>query len=169
MSDQSWIDATIVGVSYATIAAAAGALTFLAAISIVLVRLRRRRLSSEGIKLDNPTAILEEMRKRLEDLPTLPQFATRFGDELPLQNPFAEPDPEPIAIVAPDPIPAPLPSRISAPPLPTNAEDPITGEPDEEAYRAWLREWLVFAEQYGDETTDDPIRASESDEPGQLL
>jgi len=168
VSDQSWLDATIVSVSYVTIAAAVGALALMAAISVVVIVLRRRRLSGDGTKLDSPTAILEEMRKRLEDLPTLPQFATKFGDELPLQNPFAEPNPEPIAIVAPDPIPAPLPSRISSPPLPTNAEDPITGEPDEEAYRAWLREWLVFAEQYGDETADDPVRTSESDGQNEL-
>ena len=46
---------------------------------------------------------------------------------------------------------------IAPPPLPTTV-DPATGEPDEEAYRAWLVEWLAYAEQYGDEAPVDPGR-----------
>jgi len=141
-----------------TIAVVMGAVTLLVVLGIAAIRVRRGRRSIGGMRLDSPTAILEEMRKRLEDLPTLPQFATKHGEELPLLNPFAEPNPAPRAIVSPDAAvtPAPLPSRKSAPPLPTDAEDPITGEPDEEAYRTWLREWLVYAEQYGDDAPDDP-------------
>lgn len=47
---------------------------------------------------------------------------------------------------------------VGPPPLP-DAVDPITGEPDEQAYTVWLTEWLAFAEKYGDEAPDDPSRA----------
>lgn len=43
------------------------------------------------------------------------------------------------------------------PPVP-DAVDPETGEPDEAAYSAWLKEWLTYAERYGDEAPDDPTR-----------
>jgi DMSO/TMAO reductase YedYZ heme-binding membrane subunit len=43
------------------------------------------------------------------------------------------------------------------PPLP-DAIDPLTGEPDEAAYTRWLKEWLSYAEQYGDEAPGDPSR-----------
>lgn len=130
---------------------------------------------SEG-RFDSPTAILEEMRRRLEDLPTLPEFDTPEVDEPEVDlhdaqesrfenhevaNPFGESAP-PMSSVA-----SPLPERIPAepaepsgpPPLPTDAVDPMTGEPDEAAYTAWLKEWLVYAGQYGDETSDDPVRS----------
>ena len=44
------------------------------------------------------------------------------------------------------------------PPLPVDAVDPETGEPDEAAYSAWLVEWLAYAEKYGEETPEDPDR-----------
>jgi hypothetical protein len=45
----------------------------------------------------------------------------------------------------------PVPTRgpagpLAAPPPPTDAVDPMTGEPDAEAYRQWLRQWLDFVE-----------------------
>jgi len=120
----------IVGVPSTTVTVAVVVVVVFAAVAAATVWFRRRRRSEGTIDIDSPTAILEEMRKRLEDLPTLPEFATGHDEELPLVNPFAEPEPMPLAIVAPtEPaeIPPPLPSRKSAPPLPTNAEDPSHG------------------------------------------
>ncbi len=113
-------------------------------VSLAVRAVLRRRAAKRGgnPSLDSPTAILEEVRLRLENLPVLPQLATPIDVELSLENPFDEP----------------LPSRRQSPPLPTDAVDPATGEPDQEAYRVWLKEWLLFAEQYGDETTTDPSR-----------
>lgn len=158
VSDRTWPVAAIVGVPSATVAVAAGVAALAVVLVIAVVRVRSRRRYMGGIKLDSPTAILEEMRKRLEDLPALPEFATQHEEELALENPFAEPDSPPNAIVAQPPVDSPpeLPSRRSPPPLPTDADDPVTGEPDEEAYRAWLREWLIYAEQYGDTAPNDP-------------
>ncbi len=69
----------------------------------------------------------------------------------PVGNPFDPVEPTPTAIRAPSPEPD------GPPPLPT-AVDPATGEPDEAAYRAWLKEWLAYAERYGDEAPEDPAR-----------
>jgi hypothetical protein len=33
-----------------------------------------------------------------------------------------------------------------APPAPPSEIDPKTGEPDPQAYRKWLREWLAYVE-----------------------
>ena len=49
-------------------------------------------------------------------------------------------------------------SRPAPPPLPTEAIDPATGEPDQAAYSAWLIEWLAYAEKYGEEAPEDPSR-----------
>ena len=54
-------------------------------------------------------------------------------------------------------IQAPAPDPDGPPPLPT-AVDPITGEPDKAAYTAWLKDWLVYAESYGDDAPEDPAR-----------
>lgn len=50
------------------------------------------------------------------------------------------------------------PGATSPPPLPITAVDPVSGEPDEDAYKTWLVEWLQYAERYGDETPIDPTR-----------
>jgi len=159
VSDRTWLDAAIVGGLTTTVAVAAGlvVVSALVLLATYLIRQRSNRTGSSS-ELNSPTAILEEMRKRLEDLPTLPQFATPADEELPLHNPFSEPSPPPSAITAP----GPLPVRRSAPPLPTDAEDPVTGRPDEAAYRAWLKEWLIYAEQYGDEASDDMSSAGQA-------
>ena len=34
----------------------------------------------------------------------------------------------------------------AGPPAPPTEIDPITGEPDPQAYRKWLREWLAYVE-----------------------
>jgi DMSO/TMAO reductase YedYZ heme-binding membrane subunit len=87
-------------------------------------------------------------------------------------NPFNPVDPPPSSLSVPveDPVPAteptPPPTAVPAPPstaggpppLPVDAVDPLTGEPDEEAYSAWLKDWLAFAESYGDTAPDDPSR-----------
>ena len=90
----------------------------------------------------------------------------------PIQQPVEEPstaaeaEPAPSPPPPPPPPPPPAPAAptgtdamvaVAPPPLPT-AVDPETGEPDEEAYRAWLVEWLSYAEQYGDEAPTDPDR-----------
>jgi len=159
VNDRTRLYAAVVGVPSSNVAVVVVAVALMfAAVAAATIWIRRRR-SEGGIDIDSPTAILEEVRKRLEDLPTLPEFATGHDGQLPLVDPFVEPKPMPREIVAPaEPAaaPAPLPSRKSAPPLPTNAEDPITGETDEEAYREWLREWLVYAEQYSEEVPIDP-------------
>jgi DMSO/TMAO reductase YedYZ heme-binding membrane subunit len=66
-------------------------------------------------------------------------------------NPFEPVVPTPSAIQAPPP------GNDGPPPLPT-AIDPLTGEPDEAAYTAWLKDWLAYAERYGDEAPEDPAR-----------
>ncbi len=169
VSEWTWLDVAIVGTPDMTVAASLGLVAVAIGLALAMTILRRRRLArgADTVDLDSPTAILEEMRKRLEDLPTLPQFAARRDSDLPLPNPFSEPNPIPRAIVDPTPPPAPLPTRRSAPPLPTDAEDPITGEIDEMAYRNWLREWLVYAEQYGEETDDDPVLPVDVERPNQ--
>lgn len=153
VNDWTWLHAAVAGGATTTVVVAAGVVVVLA-LGLLVAYLIHRRSDRFGIstKLDSPAAILEEMRKRLEDLPTLPQFARPVGKELPLHNPFNEPAPPPTAITAPTAQALPL--RRSAPPLPTDAEDPVTGQPDEAAYRAWLKEWLIYAEQYGDEADD---------------
>ncbi|MEM7142796.1 MAG: hypothetical protein AAF548_17365 [Actinomycetota bacterium] len=72
-------------------------------------------------------------------------------------NPFEPVDPTPISLQAPAPATPASVVGAGPPPLP-DAVDPVTGEPDEEAYSTWLREWLAYAEQYGDEAPDDPNR-----------
>ncbi len=117
----------------------AGALTIVA---ILIVVLRRRHTQRGGRSdLNSDAAILHEVRLRLERLPHLPQIDDLTKVDLPLADPH--PEPEHVAPVETKP----LPRRLTSPPLPTNAEDPITGEPDKEAYRQWLKEWLLFAEQ----------------------
>jgi len=123
VSDRMRLDAAIVGYPPETIVVVAGAVVAMVIVlAIVAILWRRRHAQGRRAALDGPTSILEEMRRRLEDLPVLPQPATR------------------------------LPKRLAPPPLPADSKDPITGEPDEAAYREWLKEWLVYAEQYGDET-----------------
>lgn len=77
-----------------------------------------------------------------------------------LENPFEPVRPPSTVIEEPAPVaaaPSPAPAPAGPPPLP-DAVDPITGEPDEEAYSRWLKEWLAYAEKYGDEAPDDPSR-----------
>ncbi|MEQ8839429.1 MAG: ferric reductase-like transmembrane domain-containing protein [Acidimicrobiales bacterium] len=63
---------------------------------------------------------------------------------------------EPV-VQTPSTIQAPATPTSGPPPLP-DAVDPLTGEPDEAAYTAWLKDWLSYAEQYGDEAPEDPAR-----------
>jgi len=141
VSDQNWL----------LVAVVLGAAVAAAVVFVVVAMLTRRRNRRRAARdLGNPTLILEEMRKRLEDLPILPRLSTPAKKELPLLRSLDESfTPPEISATA---LPTRLPKRLSSPPLPTDAEDPITGEPDEAAYRVWLKEWLVYAEQYGDET-----------------
>ncbi len=136
--------------------------TVAAILSTVALAIYARSSSedSEG-RLDSPTAILEEMRKRLEELPTLPQFVPAAAEEPEPVAPFYEPEPAESAITIPLPERTPVaPSeQLESPPLPTDAVDPLTGEPDQDAYKAWLKDWLAFAENYGDEAVEDPARA----------
>ncbi|MEZ5244572.1 MAG: ferric reductase-like transmembrane domain-containing protein [Acidimicrobiales bacterium] len=70
-------------------------------------------------------------------------------------NPF---DPaRPAASVIEAAAPPATPALTGPPPLP-DAIDPVTGEPDEAAYTQWLKEWLSYAERYGDEAPGDPSR-----------
>jgi DMSO/TMAO reductase YedYZ heme-binding membrane subunit len=70
-----------------------------------------------------------------------------------LEDPFALPIPTGQAIQEPAPNP-----HFEPPPLP-EAGDSDSGEPDEAAYTQWLKEWLVYAEKYGEEAPEDPSRA----------
>lgn len=63
---------------------------------------------------------------------------------------------EPV-VPTPSVIETPSPVEGGPPPVP-DAVDPETGEPDEAAYSAWLKEWLSYAERYGDEAPGDPTR-----------
>lgn len=79
----------------------------------------------------------------------------------PAVDPFAPatpPQADPFAASAPAPAPSPTASPPPPPPVP-NAVDPVTGEPDQEAYTTWLVEWLAYAEKYGEEAPGDPSRA----------
>ena len=101
------------------------------------------------------TPIAEPTAHQVEPLPAeapaVPDAAA------PVANPFSPADPTPQALSVE--VPAPAPSAAPAPPpLPDTAVDPVTGEPDQAAYQAWLVEWLAFAEKYGEETPDDPTR-----------
>ncbi|MDG2027306.1 MAG: hypothetical protein P8J50_09365 [Acidimicrobiales bacterium] len=71
-------------------------------------------------------------------------------------NPFGPVDPTPIAIREPNRQPAGAAAVVAAPPPPPEAVDPLTGEPDEAAYSRWLKDWLAYAEQYGDERRTTP-------------
>jgi len=71
-----------------------------------------------------------------------------------LSNPFERALPQESVISAPE---APRPEPGGPPPLP-DAVDPLTGEPDEAAYKQWLKDWLSYAEKYGDEAPGDPSR-----------
>ena len=81
----------------------------------------------------------------------------------PFTAPASDPAPAPadpfgaVAAPAPAPTPAATATAPPPPPLPT-AVDPVTGEPDQAAYTAWLVEWLAYAEKYGEETPEDPSR-----------
>lgn len=143
---------------------------------LVSMRLQRQDPDEAGSarRADN-RAILEEMRQRLQDLPTpettprprissgpsssLPRRATVSSDPFAdmAGDPFGPVEPTPTAIHVPAVAPQPATSAGGPPPLPS-AIDPVTGEPDEAAYTAWLKDWLAYAEQYGDETPDDPAR-----------
>lgn len=91
-----------------------------------------------------------------EPTPATDLFAAALPDE-PLMdmrgNPFDPVEPTPTAIYQPAPTAVPA----GPPPLP-EAVDPVTGEPDQAAYTEWLKEWLAYAEQYGEQTPDDPAR-----------
>lgn len=96
---------------------------------------------------------LAPLPKRPERKPDL--FAAAVGGELPADltgSPF-DPVRPPASTID---VPAP-PVAVGPPPLPT-AVDPVTGEPDEAAYTEWLRDWLDYAERYGDEAPEDPAR-----------
>ena len=58
-----------------------------------------------------------------------------------------------------DPNTAQLPAKNFGPPPLPEAADSEAGEPDKAAYTQWLKEWLVYAEKYGDEAPKDPSRA----------
>ncbi len=136
--------------------------TVAAVLSTVALAIYAQSSGEDGEgRLDSPTAILEEMRRRLEDLPTLSQFDPIVHEEPEPVAPFYEPEPPERAITIPLPDRTPVASgeRLESPPLPTDAVDPLTGEPDQEAYKAWLKDWLAFAESYGDETVEDPARS----------
>ena len=90
------------------------------------------------------TAAEEQLARRSTD--AFPEF-----DE-PTVNPFQPAEAATPAISVPVGSGPPGP-----PPLPTEV-DPVTGEPDQAAYTAWLVEWLAYAEKYGEETPDDPNR-----------
>ncbi len=77
----------------------------------------------------------------------------------PTAAPTSGPDPTPGPTAGSPAAPSPTATPVAAPPPPPAAVDPRTGEPDQEAYRRWLREWLAFAERYGDETPGDPRRS----------
>jgi DMSO/TMAO reductase YedYZ heme-binding membrane subunit len=86
-----------------------------------------------------------------EGFPELPPLAEKqdlFASAV--DDPSAEPFSGPFTAVAPTP-------QSGPPPLP-DAVDPVTGEPDEAAYTEWLKEWLTYAEQYGEKAPDDPSR-----------
>lgn len=92
-----------------------------------------------------------------------PSMAPQPAVQQPAPQPFAPQAvaPQPVAPqpVAAQPVAAQTATQpVGPPPLP-DAVDPITGEPDEQAYTVWLTEWLAFAEKYGDEAPDDPDRA----------
>ncbi|MFT5201028.1 MAG: DMSO/TMAO reductase YedYZ heme-binding membrane subunit [Candidatus Aldehydirespiratoraceae bacterium] len=98
-----------------------------------------------------------------DGFPELPPFQEKqdlFAVVLPgepdvdfLKDPFALSIPTAQAIQEPAPNP-----HFGPPPLP-EATDSDSGEPDEAAYTQWLKEWLVYAEKYGDEAAEDPSRA----------
>lgn len=92
-------------------------------------------------------------------------FASAVGDRVPVDldtSPFASTRPTTPACEPSTSATATSTTAVSTsagpPPLP-DAIDPITGEPDEAAYTQWLREWLAYAERYGDEAPGDPTRA----------
>lgn len=90
----------------------------------------------------------------LGDSPDL--FATAADTEPPSSlpaNPFESA--RPVVPVIEEPVPSAAPT--GPPPLP-DAIDPVTGEPDEAAYTEWLKDWLSYAERYGDEAPEDPAR-----------
>lgn len=91
-----------------------------------------------------------------EALGVAPTADSRSFPELP---PFEE-KPDLFASAIADPpveaVAAPV-AQVGPPALP-DAVDPVTGEPDEAAYTQWLKEWLSYAEKYGDEAPDDPSR-----------
>ncbi len=88
----------------------------------------------------------------------------------PPAEPPTQPDAAPAPTPADDPFGAagasdfeaqasPVVTATAPPPPPVpDAVDPVTGEPDEAAYSAWLVEWLAYAEKYGEETPEDPDR-----------
>ena len=91
--------------------------------------------------------------------PAADAFTTPPAD--PFQAPApATPETDPFA-AAPAPTPDPAPVEAPAPPPPPpvpDAVDPVTGEPDQDAYTNWLVEWLAYAEKYGEEAPEDPSR-----------
>jgi DMSO/TMAO reductase YedYZ heme-binding membrane subunit len=101
-----------------------------------------------------------------DGFPELPPFEEKrdlfasAGNTDPSAGGLASPfDPvRPTAAVIEAPAPPSTPPTDGPPPLP-DAIDPVTGEPDEAAYTEWLKEWLSYAERYGDEAPGDPSRA----------
>ena len=68
------------------------------------------------------------------------------------EHPFAPPPP---VSALNDPVTT---EGVPGPPPVPNAIDPLTGEPDKAAYTAWLIEWLAYADNYGEDTPEDPNR-----------
>ncbi len=89
---------------------------------------------------------------------TAAPFPAHAFETTPAYEPVPTPRPEPEPAAAPAEAPAPPPAPGGPPPLPVDAVDPVTGEPDRAAYTEWLKDWLVFAENYGDTAPDDPSR-----------
>lgn len=152
-----------------------------AVIGLMALRLRRAVGGSDGraSKASEQEALLQEMRDRLNSLPVsdnspapeiihdgaaLPQRAPAGPENMTVADPFApntrlsHSHAEPFGLGNP-PTPAVDVATVPPPPPVPDAIDPITGEPDQAAYTAWLVEWLAYAEQYGEDTPDDPNRA----------
>ena len=91
---------------------------------------------------------------RRDNAPTLHPAPHAFEAQ-----PADEPSPADVSSPFGSRVPGPTPTGTQRPPpLPEGAIDPVTGEPDQAAYQAWLIEWLAYADTYGEETPDDPSR-----------
>ncbi|MEZ5167343.1 MAG: hypothetical protein R2695_12980 [Acidimicrobiales bacterium] len=106
----------------------------------------------------NPFAATTPTVHDPNDFPDLPPLAPELlSGEAPPQ-PASQPATAPFSPVDPplEVFTAPAPAA-GPPPLP-DAVDPLTGEPDQAAYTEWLKDWLAYAERYGDEAPGDPSR-----------